>query len=95
MAIGDPTARTSNVQDKTVAFDMLKDSKFCIAGVAKASAEATSPELRRLLNDALNDVMAEHYVLSDMLIRKGWYHPRNVQQQLQTDLQMAQQITSQ
>lgn len=95
MITSDQMSGASHIQDKTVAFDMLKDSKFCISGVAKASAEATNPELRRLLNDSLNDVVAEHYVLSDMLMRKGWYHPRNVQQQLQADLQMARQLTSQ
>ncbi|SDE00668.1 spore coat protein [Sporomusa acidovorans] len=89
-----PSSQKQNIQDQTIAFDMLKDSKFGIISHAKLSTEAANTELRTMLATNLDQCVQEHFQLSDLLISKGWYNPTNISQQLQADLSRAQQITA-
>lgn len=83
-----------NLQDQTIAFDLLKDSKFGIISQAKLATEAANQDLRTLLAGNLDQCVQEHFQLSDLLMSKGWYNPANISQQLQTDLSRAQQFTA-
>ena len=63
----------SKLASKDIAQDMSKDSKFAVTSLAGAAAEAVDPQLRQMVGDQLDKAIGEHFQLSDMLIRKGWY----------------------
>jgi spore coat protein CotF len=88
------SGQNQNMQEQTIAFDMLKDSKFGILSQAKLSTEAANPQLRAMLAESLGQCVQEHFQLSDLMINKGWYNPTNIAQQLQADLSRAQQVTA-
>lgn len=88
-----PSIETTILQDKTIAFDMLKDSKFCITGLLRAATEATNTQFRQFVSQSLEDVVQEHFLLADTMISKGWYQPSDINAQLQNDLMIATQIT--
>lgn len=92
MPVSSQSGSSDSMADKTVAFDMLKDSKFCISAIAMAATESSNAQFRTFLSSTLEEAVSEHFLLSDMLISKGWYTPTNIQQQLQTDIQMANQF---
>jgi similar to spore coat protein len=81
------------LNDKDIAFDMLKDSKFGLTGLTMALAECTNPQLRQMLSAQLNNCINEHHRLSDIAINKNWYQAyADPMQQVQTDLQDTQPI---
>ena len=79
--------QSPDLQDKDIAYDTLKDSKFNLNCITKASIESINPELRQLLNTQLTDTLNLHHELADLMISKGWY-PANddPNQQLQKDI---------
>lgn len=85
----------SNNQMKEIAYDLLIDSKFSIASIAKAATEATNTQLRIFLNEAMTESIQGHFMLSDILVSQNLYQPLNVQQQLQNDLSESQRLTQQ
>lgn len=63
----------TTLDDKDIALDMIKDSKFAVTSLSAAAAEAVNPELREMLRGQLDKAITEHFELSDMIISKGWY----------------------
>lgn len=63
--------------DKDIAQDMIKDSKFCSTSLSAAATEAINPKLRTMLKQQLDNVVTEHFELSDMVINKGWYNAQD------------------
>ncbi len=92
MPITEPAAGASALPDKTIAFDLAKDCKFCVTGIAKAATEASDTGVRQFLIEALGEAVQEQFRIADIMVYKGWYHPQDVQRQLQEDAMMAQQI---
>jgi len=82
-------------QDRAIAMDMLKDSKFCVASLAKAAAEASNAQFRQFLGQALHEAIDEHFRLTDLMIGNGWQDPQNIEQQLQSDLALAEKLGQQ
>lgn len=87
-------AENNAMQDKSIAFDILKDSKFCITGLLRAATETTNIQFRQFINQSLTEAVQEHFTLTDAMISKGWYKPANINAQLQADLVMASQIST-
>ncbi|WP_231503926.1 MULTISPECIES: spore coat protein [unclassified Bacillus (in: firmicutes)] len=50
------------------------------------STEVTSNQTREVLHQHLQDAIDAHKQVSQYMIDKGYYHPTNVQEQLQVDL---------
>lgn len=76
-----------DLQDKDIAYDILKNSKFDLHCLITTAQEAVNPELRQLLNKQLTDTLNLHYILSDLMINKGWYPAKDdPNQQLQKDI---------
>ncbi|MDF2883696.1 MAG: hypothetical protein K0R54_4256 [Clostridiaceae bacterium] len=74
MSFFDRLLGTDNkLMDKDIAQDMIKDSKFGVTSLSAAAAEASNPELRQKLQQQLNKAVSEHFELTDMVIKKGWY----------------------
>lgn len=67
------TDNNSKLESKEIAADMLKDSKYGITSLASATAEAVNPQLRNMLGQQLDKAVTEHFELTDMVIKKGWY----------------------
>lgn len=86
-----PNEQSSN-QDQALAYDMLKDSKFCLTGIVRAATESTNPQLRQFINTSLGEVLQEHFQLSELMVARGWYKPMNIRQQIQEDLNLAKQV---
>lgn len=94
MPIMEKMPGASTMPDKTVAFDMLKESEFCLMSLTKAAMEAVNPEFRQVINQSLQECIQEHFIITDIIVAKGWAHPYGIQQQLAADLQMAQMMTT-
>lgn len=78
--------------DKILALDLLKDSKFGITGLAKASTETSHLLLRNFIDTTLNECIEDHFRLTDLLMTKGWYHPGHTSEQLEADVSLARQL---
>lgn len=82
-----------SLNDKDIASDMLKDSKFGISSLSKATLEAVNPQLRNILDSQLTSAVGEHHRLSDIMVNKGWYPAYDDPQQLlKKDAKEAQSI---
>lgn len=95
MSFGDSLLGTDDkLEDKDIALDMIKDSKFGTTSLSAATAEAVNPELRTMLKQQLDKAVTEHFELSDMVVNKGWY-PAQEQpiEQLQEEYQNSQDLT--
>ena len=84
----------NSLNDKDIASDMLKDSKFGISSLSKATIEAVNPQLRNLLDSQLTSAVGEHHRLSDIMVNKGWYPAyQDPQQLLKNDTREAETLT--
>lgn len=84
----------TNLTDKDIASDMLKDSKFGISTLSMAATEAVNPSLRQLIDTQLKVAVDDHHRLSDMMIKKNWYPAYdNPTQQLRNEVRESQNIT--
>lgn len=61
------------LEDRDIAQDMIKDSKFSVTSLSLAVSEAVNPQLRQMLKQQLDEAVNEHFQLSDTVIEKGWY----------------------
>ena len=69
-------SETSEMMEKDVALDMLKDSKFILNTMAMAVTETTNPKLREILKKQINEVVQNHFRLVDLSVQNDWYLPR-------------------
>ena len=75
------------ISDKDIVYEMLKDSKFGLIGLAFALSECTNPQLRLILIDQFNRSVIDHHALTDLAFRKDWYHANAAPlDQIQIDL---------
>lgn len=89
------TNTPTTLTDRSTAFDLLKDSKFGIQTMSRLAAEATDPQLRQFISRHLPACLQEHFQLADLAVENGWYNPLNIAQQLQSDVQQAEELTAQ
>jgi similar to spore coat protein len=71
-----------------IAADMLKDSKYAVRLLAEAVTEVGHAELRQLLFKRLNAAVDHHYQLADLVMKKEWYKPYLVPEQIAPDVQL-------
>ncbi|EOP72653.1 hypothetical protein KOW_01221 [Bacillus cereus VDM006] len=72
--------------DQVIATDLLLGAKTAVRNYAYAITEVTSNQTREVLRQHLQDAIDTHKQVSQYMIDKGYYHPTNVQEQLQVDL---------
>lgn len=72
--------------DQIIATDLLLGSKTAVRNYAYAITEVTSDQTREVLRQHLQDAIDTHRQVSQYMIDKGYYHPTNIQEQLQVDL---------
>lgn len=75
--------------DSAFALDFLLTAKNGVRNCAVAIAETASPWARVVLRQQLNEALALHEAISQLMMNKGWLHPRHLQEQFQLDLKSA------
>jgi spore coat protein CotF len=71
--------------DMTFAMDFLMRAKEGVRNTAAALTEVASPEVRVLLRAQLRQGIALHQEISELMVRKKWFHPHELQEQYQLD----------
>jgi spore coat protein CotF len=71
--------------DMTFAMDFLIRVKDGVRNTATALTETVSPDARDLLRAQLHQGIALHQEITDLMVRKKWFHPYELQEQYQLD----------
>lgn len=75
--------------DKVIATDFLISTKAGIRNLAFAITETATPELRAGLREELRNAVETHERITNFMVEKGIYHPHNLTEQLQVDIQIS------
>ncbi|RAR43542.1 spore coat protein [Paenibacillus sp. MDMC362] len=78
------------MNDQAVATDFLITAKSGIQNYAVAITETASPEIKAVLLQHLHEAIQTHEQITNYMIQKGYYHPYQISDQIQLDLQTAQ-----
>lgn len=79
----------NGMSDQIIASDMLITAKSGVKDLAVAITEATTPEIRNVLKKHLDTAIQTHEAITSYMVEKGFYHPYNVHEQLQVDINAA------
>lgn len=71
--------------DMTFAMDFLIRAKEGVRNTAVALTEAVSSDVRALLRTQLHQGIALHQEITDLMTRKKWFHPYELEKQYQLD----------
>ncbi len=71
--------------DMTFAMDFLTRAKVGVRNMAVALTEAATPELRAFFRAQLFQGIAMHQEISELMVRKKWFHPYELKEQYQLD----------
>ncbi|MGG0719718.1 spore coat protein [Robertmurraya massiliosenegalensis] len=74
--------------DKVIATDFLVSTKAGMRNLAFALTETTTPELRTAMRDELRKAVQTHERITNFMIERGIYHPHDLSQQLEVDMQI-------
>lgn len=72
--------------DMTFAMDFLIRVKEGVRNTAIALTETISPDARAVLRTQLHQGIVLHQEISDLMVRKKWFHPYELEKQYQLDL---------
>jgi similar to spore coat protein len=76
----------NTMTDQIIAMDFLIAAKTGVRNYAIAVTETGTPEIKATLTKQLNETIDMHERITMYMIDKGWYHPWNVNEQVQLDL---------
>jgi spore coat protein CotF len=76
--------------DASMSLTFLLNAKNGVRNCAIALTEAATPEVRSILRSQLHNAINMHEEISDLMIKKGWFHPINLDKQFQMDLESSQ-----
>lgn len=71
--------------DTTFATDFLMRAKEGVRNLAIALTETASPDVRALLRNQLRQALALHQEITELMIKKKWFHPYELSEQYQLD----------
>ncbi|WP_148929215.1 spore coat protein [Paenibacillus methanolicus] len=72
--------------DMTFAMDFLMRAKEGVRNIAVALTETVSPQARALLREQLRQGIALHQEITELMVRKKWFHPYELQEQFKLDV---------
>lgn len=72
--------------DMTFAMDFLIRAKEGVRNTAVALTETISPDARALLRNQLRQAIALHQEITELMIRKKWFHPYELKEQYKLDM---------
>ncbi|SDH49142.1 spore coat protein [Alteribacillus bidgolensis] len=84
-----------NFNDRAAATDLLLAAKSGVRNCAYAITESASPNVRQALSQQLQQSINFHEQVTNYMMDKGYYHPYNLNEQLQIDQQAVQQTMQQ
>lgn len=73
--------------DASMSLGFLLNSKSVVRNLAIALTEAATPEVRFVLEKQLEEAINTHEEISNLMVKKGWIHPANLDRQFQMDLE--------
>ncbi|WP_026571941.1 MULTISPECIES: spore coat protein [Sediminibacillus] len=76
--------------DSAIALDLLITIKEAIRNHAVALTEAASPEVRTTIRNQMEAALDFQTEVTDLMVRKKWFHPYDVAEQQMLDLKSAQ-----
>lgn len=79
--------------DANMSLGFLLNAKSGVRNCAIALTEATTPEVRTVLKNQLNDAILMHEEISNLMVEKGWFHPTNLEKQFQMDIESSTTIS--
>ena len=79
-----------NQFDSLVALDFLITAKSAVRNSAMALTEIATPEIRATVEQQMEAALDLHDKISDLMMKKGWFHPYNLSEQHLLDLKAAQ-----
>ncbi|CAI6058629.1 spore coat protein [Cohnella sp. JJ-181] len=77
----------NTLTDQVVAMDMLTSAKSGVRNYAMAVTECATPEVKTVLAKQLEEAIDLHHSIADYMAERGFYHPHDLNQQIQLDLQ--------
>ncbi len=82
-------AGMAGMTDQVIATDFLITSKSAVRNLSFALTESVTPDARDVLRQQLAYAIDTHEKISKYMMKKGYYHPSNVDEQLKIDLKTA------
>lgn len=79
-----------DMTDQVIATDLLIAAKSAVKMYSFAVTETATPEVRTALHTQLNNAINMHEQVTDFMVSKGYYHPYNMNDQLNVDITAAQ-----
>ncbi|GGF93732.1 spore coat protein [Paenibacillus abyssi] len=76
----------NTLTDQVIAMDFLIAAKSGVRNYAMAVTEAGTPEVKEILSKQLEEAIDMHERIAGYMMDRGWYHPWNVNEQIQLDL---------
>jgi len=74
------------MSDQVIATDFLISVKNGIVNYATAITETKSLEVKAVLRKQLDAAILTHETITNYMIKKGYYHPYDLQEQFKVDL---------
>lgn len=84
----------NTMTDQVIAMDMLIAAKSGIKMYALAATESATPEVKAVLSRHLEESIDTHERITNYMMSRGLYHPYNMNEQIQLDLQNTQTALS-
>lgn len=78
--------------EQVIATDFLLSAKNGVKACADALAETASPQVRETLRKQLDSAITTHEQITNYMMKKGYYHAYNPQEQLRADMQAADMV---
>lgn len=78
----------NKMSDQVIATDFLISAKSGVRNYSIALTETTSPEVRATLRRQLNDAIVTHGTISNYMMKKGYYHAYDLQEQFKVDMKI-------
>ncbi|NGM82713.1 spore coat protein [Paenibacillus sp. 7124] len=77
----------STLTDEVITMDFLITAKSGVRNYAMAVTECATPEVKSVLVKQLEEAIDLYEMIADYMVRRGLYHPHNLNEQVQLDLQ--------
>jgi similar to spore coat protein len=77
----------NTMTDQVIASDFLITAKSGIRNYSMAITETASPEIKAVLHKHLQEAIDTHEQITGYMMERGFYHPYNVNEQIQLDMQ--------
>ncbi len=78
--------------EQVIATDFLITAKAGVKNYAVAISEAATPEVREVLKRHLSTAIKNHEAITQFMMRKGYYHVHNLDEQLIVDNKAAETV---